>query len=217
MHILNPYRFAAAGGGVVVEAYASTNSGASVTDQLFTAPAGITSGELLILNVVSNAVRSAPSGWTTAFTFSASGINQHIFWKVSDGTETDVTITGTGYFCGWYYRISGADTSDPFNVFGNPWTSLGTQGTALEATTTIDGCLVFFIAGFDGADGGSFGFVSGTDWSIESEELIGTSSLSNSACFGYKILATAGATSSVIVSKSVSDGWANRQFAVAPA
>ena len=220
--IINPSRYAAGGGGgIAVEAYASTNSNGSTSTQIFAAPSGITSGELLILIVGSfTTATTPPTGWTLLTSVAGGGTGVTVYYKVSDGTETDVTITATNFasiYYGWYFRISGADTTTPVDVIGSSWTNSSTQGQALSATTTTDGCLVFFIAGFDGADGGSFGFVSGTDWSIESEELVTTGSNSVSGCFGYKVLATAGASGNVVVSKSISDGWSNRQFAIAPA
>ena len=127
--IINPHRYATGGGGgITVEAYGSTNSGGSVTNQIFTAPSGITSGEILVLIVVSNASRTAPSGWTSLHSFNGSGVSQSVFWKLSDGTETDVTVTGSGYFCGWYCRISGADTTTPVHAVGPVWANSGTQG-----------------------------------------------------------------------------------------
>ena len=210
--IINPYRYATGGGGgPVIEAYAGTVRGGDSTITLV-APSGITSGELLLAFLSCENSPAAPSGWTV-YGVSGSGTNARLYYKVSDGTETDLGFFNSGGACGWYMRVSG---HDGFNILGTRGTNSGTSHTISEATTTVDNCLALYFFAFDGGDGLPF-TISGTDWIDEDQIQDALNGASTSGCFGQKAIPTAGATVDVGVTSSVSDGSAYFQVAIAPA
>ena len=215
MHIINPYRYAAAGGGIpVVEAFQTTTGVNNIT---VTAPAGITSGEMLLILISidgSAGSVSTPAGWTELTVESGGGCYNYTFYKISDGTETDVTIVGatTGNKAAFYIRVSASS----IDVSGTSSSSTGFSHAITEVTTTVDNCLAFYSLAFDGADTTSLN-VSGTGWSESGYLQSGSGGVGITGCWGTKEMATAGATGTATVASTSSDGTSNCQFAVAPA
>lgn len=163
------------GGTPVIEAIQRTTSGggASITA---TAPAGITAGDILFIIVHNDSNQSGPmwdatsdpAGWTFIATVGNSTTDVHCggFWKVADGTESDVTINAlvspnfsSGQIA-WYGRISGVSTLNKSDT-GN---TLGTSHIVAPAVSTVDGCIIFTAIFGDTA---SFTTSSGTGWTEE--------------------------------------------------
>ena len=223
MHIINPYRYAAAGGGggvPVVEAWAASNTGGTSGTLLnLTAPSGITSGELLVAICGGDANLNSwvtPTDWTQELFSGNNSANVVVFWKISDGGETDLAITySTGAdLLGWYIRISG-ENSTPIDVSGIGTGASSTHVIA-EVTTTVADCLVLYGLVFDGGDGVPFS-VAGTGWTETDEQTSGTAFDKCCGCFGTKEQATAGVTGDATVTSNVSDGASYFQLAIAPA
>jgi hypothetical protein len=101
------------------------------------APSGISTGNLLILAMsaycpVTLTYFNTPAGWTKAGEYGNSNPDSYaaIFYKVSDGTEGNVTITNNNssyWMCGTYFNITGAAAVSPL---------LTTQGTASASNIT---------------------------------------------------------------------------------
>ena len=221
MHIINPYRYAAAGGGggvPVVDDFTKTTIQVSSTITC-TAPTGIASGKVLVLLMTSRAsTYTTPSGWTLIQSANSFNASCAAFYKVSDGTETDVTVTISQAIVGqvgWYLCISGANAT-PIDVTGPAESSFDSSFIASSVTTTVDNCLAFYLFGFEGGDGFPFG-LSGTDWTESDEGQSGTDGAASSGSWGNKEQATAGATGDATITSSTTDGGSRFQFAIAPA
>lgn len=198
-----------------------------VQDITITAPTGIQAGDFLYIIAVRDPTIDDP-----LYTFSASGWSQHVrhwtnydvqiqtLYRVADGTEGDVTLSsGFGRdTIAWYLRISGVDTSSPFNVNGTFVDGLPPISIP-SVTTGTDGCLAFALFAFDGGDGDPY-TLSGTGWptSIPANQYLEESDI-GSSIGGFwltKEIPSAGATQDLSVSSSVGDGSGGFQFALTP-
>jgi hypothetical protein len=219
-NLVNPYRFAAAGGGVpVVEDYEFTEN-QDATTITFTAPAGIQSGELLLIlgmaDTNSSQAWSTPAGWTKHAAVQAQNTSYVILYKIADGTETDVTVTNNfADQLGWYIRVSGANAT-PIDAYAFSQTVTGPTHVITAITTTVDNCLAIYGLSHDGGDGLPFS-VAGAGWTEEAEGQAGTAIGDASACWGTKEQASAGSTGNATVTASVSNGSSSYQLAIAPA
>lgn len=99
----------------------SGNSGASTTTHTVNLPAGITSGQLLIVAFCNGGASTASvttpgSGWSTRFTNTfnaAGGPTLTVFYRFADGSEgSTITVTTSGSAGSSHvsYRITGVDT-----------------------------------------------------------------------------------------------------------
>jgi len=222
MHIINPYRYAAAGGGggvPVVEDFTGNIQDASNAIITLTAPAGITSGELLVLMVGSDnssAIWPIITDWTRLINITGGNTTIGFYYKIATGSETDVDVNGaTVDKIGWYLRISGVNTTTPIDNSGT-----GTGANSVHAipsiNTTQDNCLALYCLSFDGGDGYPFS-VAGAGWSQSDELRVNEFGNTSSGCFGTKEQASTGATGDATVTCSVSDGATYFQVSIAPA
>lgn len=195
-----------------------------------TAPAGITAGELLLIIVGDDDVGAGPefsnnvSGWNFLATAGNATADAHIavYWKEATGSEGNVVVnpasTGDDIF-GWYIRISGADTADPFDVSNFAQSSADADPhTVPQVTTTVVNTLAIFGLSFDGGDGDPF-TISGTGWAEEGELAAGTGTDNAGGVWGSKDMPTAGATGDVSVDMTGAsgvDGAAYFQLAIKP-
>lgn len=212
---------------IVVESfnYAIGNNAVNLT---VPAPSGIASGDFLYIIAMRD-----PISDLSGYDFSASGWTQHLrhwtsldvqiqtLYKVSDGTEGSVTLTSSleRDTVAWYLRISGVDTSSPFNVNGT--FADGLPPIAIPSvTTTVNGCMAFTLFAFDGGDGDPF-TLTGTGWptSIPTNQYLEEDAIggSISGFWVTKTLSTAGASGSLTVDSGTLDGMGGVQFALAPA
>lgn len=194
-----------------------------------TKPTGVVSGDLLLLIVVddpgnrSDHQYDAITGWTLDEDLSGADVGADVssvvFWREADGTEGATETADNDLVtdkAGWYIRISGANTTAPFDVKGTySADSTGTSHVVPGVTTTVADCLAMYYLGFDGGDGDPFS-VSGTGWSQTDEQAEGTGA-GISGCFGEKDQASAGATGDATVTSNASDGAVYVAFAIAPA
>lgn len=82
-----------------IEATASTSSSIGVTPRNMSLPAGIQSGELLLLFVtaVDSFTATTPSGWSSLTIGATGDARLYLFYKVADGSEgSAVSIAWTG-------------------------------------------------------------------------------------------------------------------------
>lgn len=216
----------------VVEGFTTYSVDTTRNDIPLTKPSGVATDDLLMLivvnedNVETTANWDTHSGWTRHFNHGNTSVDTHIamYTRIADGTEgATETVTFTGgadYVCGWYLRISGADTTTPIHLVGSPDQSGSNRSSATgpSITTTEDDCLAFGLVVFDGADSSPFS-VSGTGWpsSIPTNQDLytGTAGSRVSGAWVTKSMGTAGATSAVtITSGNASDQMQGIQWAV---
>jgi hypothetical protein len=123
---------------------------------------GRTAGDWLILAVVAaNQAITAPAGWTEVPTVSPQsqgtaaaigGIRLAVFTKVSNGTETTVSVADSGdhtYAAGLVVRPSGTATELVIHKSAGKTAAAGTAHTANAVTTTIANALIVNIFGTD--------------------------------------------------------------------
>ncbi len=190
-------------------------------------PSGVESGDLLLLIAMNDAPDATAFsdnkvGWNFVDTSGNDVSDAHIavFWRIADGTEgptETVTSAGEDEWVGYYLRITGADDTNPINVYNFEQSSSVSSSHIIPAiTSTVDDCLMLYGLSFDGGDGYTFD-VSGTGWSEVDEHQTGTNGANDaSGCFGSRELASQGSSGSATVGCSVSDGAAYFQLAIAP-
>lgn len=127
---------------VQVAQYASTTNPATHTIGATQGWAAPVAGNVLIMAVVCDSTVSTPAGWTlgnSAVDFSGT----YIFWKVSAGTETSISLTagGAASMCIGLMEYDNLTTIDKTaNAIGQGTTTVGTGTTA--ATTAADELIV---------------------------------------------------------------------------
>ena len=91
----------------------------TTTNHVITLPGSLVAGNLLLLIYAAGATVSTPSGWTLIGNRNVSGVNSGVLARISDGTETSVTITSGGtnalqahalQIDNWYGTIAGGVT-----------------------------------------------------------------------------------------------------------
>jgi len=214
------------GGGVpVVESYTSNTAvpGSSLT---LTKPSGVVSGDLLLLivgnddNTNTAQWSNTLSGWTLINEAGTSTSDAHVaaYRRIADGTEgatVSVPAQSSDDYWGYYIRITGVNAVSPINAIGSDVNGGNTASRVISGvTTTVANTLAFFAFSFDGADGDPFS-VTGTGWSKSDEIQAGTGAANAGGTWGTKSQPTAGATGTVTVGSSSSDGSSGFQFAVA--
>ncbi len=124
-----------------------------------TAPAGISSGDLLIAAVATDGGTSttiaAPAGWTLLDRGSDSlnRVTLGVWWKLAGASEpSSYTFTWTGYerAYGWVMRFTGHDPADPINDHQfQQGTSSDSTPPCPSVTTTVADTMIVRIGGFD--------------------------------------------------------------------
>ena len=214
----------------VVEGYTSNTviPGSSLT---LTKPAGVQPGDLLII-LVGNDDSTATAQWNNT-TYKPTGftlINESgnatcdthtaAFYRIADGSEGPtiaVPAQSSDDYWGFYIRISGVDVDAPINKIGADVNTGSLVGSIaiVGVTTDVDECLAIYIHSYDGGDCAAFN-PSGTGWTEKEEIRAGTGSGNSSGSWGMKEQTSLGATGTVTVSGTPTDGWSGFQFAIAP-
>ena len=197
---------------------------------------GIQSGDLLLLychadkSGVSSQLFLPPtgSGFTSSFVNTDVNTETALFYKISNGTEGDITIyySGSTSFVDiaiWYIKISSVNQTDPI-ITGSNSTDTGiiTAVTASSLVTPTNNCLVFAGVTFDGNDATTNFSSSGNGWPTSippGQEARVTAGGGGLHC-GWitKTVPTAESSSDVVFSIVVSaDQMRARQFAIRPA
>ena len=201
----------------------NTSQSATLT---LTKPGSVATDDLLILLVGSESTSPDQftdnvTGWNFHDPVHEDTLNHALYWRIADGdseaeaSTIDVVTASSQGLMGYYLRISGADTSDPFSGgFVDTLPDDLTVHTLLEVTTDRNNCLCFYqeIAGDDGTT-----YSVASPWT-ETDE--GTGSISGqiiSGSFGTQALATAGASGDAVITASTTVGAGGTVFAVQPA
>jgi hypothetical protein len=217
------------GGVPVIESWSKNNGGTTASATLtFSEPAGVQSGDLLVIIVMNEDATSTPQfsdnkvGWNFVDTSGNAVSDAHVgvFWRIADETENSiqsVSATSSDQWMGFYLRISGADDTTPINAYNFVQSTSNQDPHVIPViTTTVDDCLVLYGLSFDGGDAYPFS-VSGTGWSEIDEDQTSTSGNNAvSGCFGSKNLTSQGSSGIATVDCSTSDGAAYFQLAIAP-
>ena len=98
------------------------------------------SGHLLVLTIASDTVVTTPSGWTLPTNGSrVGGQGAYLFYKVSAGSETGVTVTTSGNLATTFSFVEYSGTAaSPFDVATNVGVD-GTGGTSTPSVTLTAG------------------------------------------------------------------------------
>lgn len=216
---------------IVVESISET-SGQGVDNITISAPSGIQSNDLLYIiamrdNTFSNIDEykfDIPTGWTDhIFEFSSSEFVQiQGMYKVSDGTETDITLSSlfSRDTVAWYVRISGVDTTSPIDVTGS-FVDGSSPLTIPAVTTSSSNCMAFVLFAYDGGDGDPF-TLGGTGWpstipSDQYEEASFNSGATAAGGWATKTMTGAGSSVDAVLSDNgEGDGASGLQFALSP-
>ena len=213
----------------VLETWAKTLETTATGAFTATKPSGVATNDLLVIVAGWDFSSSSTTpkfvddltGWNFMGTEGNTTSDSYIgaYWRIATGSEgatEEVNVFDAGFGWTYYLRFSGVDTTTPinqsnFSVQGGNSTSHAILGV----TTDVDDCLPLYFLSFHGGDGDPFSPSSG--WSEIDEGEIASSV--GSHCFGDKDSGqpTAGATGTVTVTSTASDGSAFVQFAVAPA
>ena len=114
--------------------YVAQGTAAAVTTSVTPGyPAGIQTGDLLVLTVSSDgsAIGNAPSGWTeTASETAAGGLRTRTWWRWHDGTTPSTTVTTTGGTKGVAYLLGYRSTEGQLQIIAS------TVGTDTDTTST---------------------------------------------------------------------------------
>lgn len=180
-------------------AFASSTGSISVT-----APTGIANGDILLLAVFTGVIEGSlgtPSGWTqvTNAFIQIDDYNYSVFYKVSNGTQANVSVSvtdsGGNGLVGLMTAWRGVDTTTPINAFTTN-TDTGTTFVAVNPTSTLANCMLINLIGF--GDYGASDTDNYTSWVNTSLVSIteGHDQLDardNGLAFAYGIKTTAGA------------------------
>ena len=209
----------------------STKNSSATTTLTLTQPAGVVSGDLLLLLCGNDGAKSdegflAKTDWTLEFNYGDATADAYValYSRIADGTEgatTDVPIASADDSWGFYFRVTGHDTTNPIRVIGTATIISAATGITIPAITTDTNTysLAMSCFGFDGADADPF-TESGTGWTygqdIESPD---PSQLGSNASGGYstKEISTPSTSTldSVITGDGTTDGFAATQFVIA--
>ena len=196
----------------VLESWAASNSGGTDVSSLsFTAPSGISAGDLLIIIACAeddNTTNTfSATGWTEAYNAGSGTSDAQIglLWKEATGSEGNVSVSigGSGNMGGWYLRISGANVDSPFDTESEIDNGSASTHTLTALTTGTDNCFLIGALSFDGGDGSPFSWTVLTKLDDETSGT-GVQDWSGSIATGSQV--TAGGTGAPVITTSVSDG-----------
>lgn len=144
----------------VIEGYTrNTTEGTSSTLTL-TKPTGVAVGDLLVMicgneNSGNGEGFSPHAGWVQMCNLGSANEDCYlsVFYRVADGTEgaSETLSQGADDGHGWYFRISGADPTNPINVASAGMTGVSIYGSTGDVQTTAP-CLAIGALAYDGAD-----------------------------------------------------------------
>lgn len=150
----------------VVENWAVSDSGGSTVSSLsLTPPSGIVAGELLLAFVASDdssdttQFSTSTTGWTKLvenINGGTSDCHVGVFWKEAVGSDAAVVIdaASSDEMLGWYVRVSGANTTTPFDTYRTYSSTNGTTTRTFHVVESTDDAesIGLAIMSFDGGD-----------------------------------------------------------------
>ncbi|MCK5922622.1 MAG: hypothetical protein KAG66_16895, partial [Methylococcales bacterium] len=215
------YDAVAAGGGGIPGpvTFVETNTGdGDFTDILMTKPSGVVSSVDMIALIVEgrgNPTYNTPATWDAFADINGDDNHIRVFTKIADGSEA-ATLTLTSDTAtikhGWYLRIPNATAID---VQGAAQIQLGSISlTVAGITTTIDNTLAIYVQTLRDNRSLPFSVTAGAGWSESSQGGIVNPFPGNSATFGTKEMAVAGATGSLTIDNARGSPNASVVFSV---
>jgi len=188
-------------------------------------PAGVEIGDLLVLICANEDDSAVPQFWDNKAGWEfidesgdfSSDAHIGVFYRIATGTEDaseTVVAESADQWCMFYARISGVNPDNPINISNFASTFSESVHVIPSIITDVDNCLILYGLSFDGSDGFPFS-VAGPF--VEEDEVQNPQSQGfNSACWGSRDLATAGASGAASVTCSLSDGAAYFQIGINP-
>ena len=147
--------------GLVYKQFTKAKAGSDTTSITVSTPSGASEGDLLIAAVATDGDTSASlappggEGWTEIDIGDyAIEVTLGAWWKLADASESlshQFTWSGSEQAYAWMMRFTGHDATDPINVWATDGES-GSTPTSPAVTTTVDGCLILRLGGFDDGD-----------------------------------------------------------------
>lgn len=209
---------------IAVRSFSSATANYGANTNTLAAPAGVSSGDLLVLCVmISKEMQAPPTGVPAGFTLagtnpspSNSGSNgaSSIYWKAATGAEPgnygQITTATSGSIVAGLICFTGADTTNPFDV--TPSWKTGTTNPLTTNSITVGNtgsCLVCLFHNLGG--GRTFSTAAGMT------ELADVNGGYGGAAFDYQLGVSAGATgakSSTV--SSLSQTWQTCAFSITP-
>jgi epidermal growth factor receptor substrate 15 len=195
---------------------------------------GCASGDLLIIVAeCPNRVFNTPAGFTesasspqsTGTAGTAGGVRLGVWYKISDGTETTVTLSlasSTDHHNGIGIVLRGVDTTTPIHVSAGSVIATATTAISFPAvTTTINDCLIVNCLANDRDLASTSNLSSVANASLSSVTLRHDQTVSTDSGGGVAIitggLATAGSSGSTTATNAASNVYAMVTLAVTPA
>jgi hypothetical protein len=206
----------------VVNSATSSGTSSPIT---ISAPAGITTGDVLVawINVYGSSAPTIanPTGWTTIGTDATSGNERcRLAYLVCDGNtgaSWGWTLTNSSYNSGGIIALRGCDAANPIDVSN---TGNGTSGSVVTVTTitttNANEMVLFFMADYYSS---ALNFYNEqlNSVNMDGEQFDVNANRTGSAC-AYKIQAAAGATGSATATISgTASNWIGALVALIPA
>ncbi|MCP4259470.1 MAG: hypothetical protein GY774_18475 [Planctomycetes bacterium] len=147
--------------GVTYKQFTEAKAGSDTTSVTISTPSGTSEGDLLIAAVATDentSVSMAPPGgedWTEIDVDYYNGeVTLGTWWKLADASESpshEFTWSGGEQAYAWIMRFTGHDPTEPINVSETD-SEYSSTPTNQSVTTTVDGCLILRLGGFDDYD-----------------------------------------------------------------
>lgn len=212
------------GGGVTFEGFTEVKEAAGAASVSLAVPAGTSAGDLLIaaFAIDGGPTPAADPAWNViSFTNNASEVQLAVWWKIASASEPssyDFTFSTADQMYGWMMRFTGHNPSSPIDSYavfgvGEP---ISTYPTSPEVTTTVDGCMILRLGGFDGGsiNVDDAGIANHTTISMDSNTT-GTSGVtSGGAAHTYQ--GSAGASGTANFTLTSSEEYVSVTIAIAP-
>jgi type II secretory pathway pseudopilin PulG len=217
---------AGSSGAVVYQGYNKGKRTANASSVVVTAPAGISSGDLLIAAVSTDGSTSgslaSPAGWTLLDrgTDSAAQVTLGVWYKIAGASEPanyTFTWTGSEQAYGWVMRFTGHNSSAPINASAfQSGSSTSSTPPCPSVTTTVANTMIVRIGAFDRAfiTVNNPGLTGNTSITMDRSNT-GTNACSGGA--GYKQQAAIGASGTVNFTLTGAEQYRTATIAIAPA
>ncbi len=205
------------------EEFTEAQQASNTTSITIAVPPGYAAGDLLIAAVATDGNQasslSPPAGWNEIVVASgSSSTTLGVWWKLATASESssyDFTWAGSEKAYGWIMRFTGHDPASPIHATA---TGEGSSNSPIApaVTTTVDGCLILRIGGFDDDDItiGDAGMTGHTTITA-GESNNGTGSSSGAAAFVMQT--TAGNTGTANFTLGGSEEYRTVTISIAPA
>lgn len=129
---------------------------ATAATKTLTLASAPTSGNLLVIRFVSDVIPTTPTNWNRPSAYSGGSSDTSLFCKISDGTETSVTLTAAGQTVAVYDEWTGNISSSIANCRDQTATATNSTGTGTTGTTAQADELALAVLGAGASSSGAF-------------------------------------------------------------